>query len=91
MLETKVNFVGSSVFVRTVTYAYTGEVVHFDADWVVLKDVAWIADSGRWSEACKTGEFSEVEAYPDDVTTSVSRGAIVEICEWPHELPRETK
>ena len=83
--------VGNKVFVRTVTYHYTGEIVIADGGGIVLKDAAWIADSGRFSDALKTGEFSEVEPYPDDVAVLLCFGAIVDVADWKHDLPRKQK
>lgn len=79
------------VFIRTVTYHYTGEVVGETENFFVLKNAAWIADSGRWGEALKTGNLDEVEAYPDEQETLIAKQSVVEILEWKHPLPRETK
>lgn len=60
--------VGQKIFVRTVTYHYTGEVKDISCyPYVQLKNAAWIADSGRFSDALKSCEFGEVEPYPDDI------------------------
>ncbi len=83
--------IDSKVFIRTVTFSYTGKVVSKDQEWITLENVAWIADSGRWGEFLKTGEADEVEAYPDEIQVSIARGAVVEVCQWPHDLPRVTK
>lgn len=82
--------VGSAVFVRTVTHYYTGEVVRVDKDWLVLRNVAWIADTGRFSEALKTGTLNEIEPYPAGEVL-IARGAIVDVSLWTHALPREMK
>ena len=81
---------GSAIIIRTVTYHYTGEVVACDDRWLTLKDVAWIADSGRWSNALRTGVLSEVEPYPDGEVL-IAIGAVTDISEWTHELPRAVK
>ena len=78
--------VGDVVFVRTVTYHYTGRISAIYAGEIVLEDAAWIADSGRFGAALATGELSEVEPYPGSVI--VSRGAIVDVSAWAHPLPR---
>jgi len=83
--------IGEAVFVRTVTYHATGRLVGVYANEIVLADAAWIADSGRWSNALATGTLSEVEPYPDGMTIIISRGAIVDVCPWRHPLPRTTK
>ncbi len=81
--------VGASVIVRSVMFFYTGRVVSIDETWLVLSDAAWIADTGRWSEALKTGSLGEVEPYPDVV--AISKGAIVDVSTWSHTLPRGVK
>ena len=77
---------GKCYFVRTVTYHYTGRLVSVTESDLVLDEAAWIADSGRFSNAIATGSLSEVEPYPGKVI--LSRGAIVDACEWNHMLPR---
>ena len=80
---------GTSVFVRTVTYHYTGRIVAITDSDIVLEDAAWVADSGRFANALATGTLNEVEPYPDRVI--IARGGIVDCCEWKHPLPRKTK
>jgi hypothetical protein len=82
--------VGKSVLVRAVTHYYTGRVVAFSAEELLLEDAAWIADTGRFATALRTGVLSEVEPYPDGVV-SINRGAIVDVSEWKHALPRDQK
>lgn len=68
------DMVGKSVFIRTVTYHYTGKVVKIIGDFVELEKAAWIADSGRFTDALATEEFSEVEVYKNPIrvnTTSI--------------------
>ena len=83
------NMMGKTVFIRTVTMYHTGRVVDMDDKFIVLEDAAWIADTGRFSDALKSGNLSEVE--PVDGLVRVSLGAIVDVFEWSHELPREKK
>ena len=78
----------TNVFVRTVTFHYTGRITNETTDAILaLADAAWIADSGRFSTALNKGKLSEVEPYPDGVIF-LPIGAIVDISEWKHELPR---
>jgi hypothetical protein len=81
--------VGNSVLIRTVTYFQLGRVVELSDTEVVLEDASWVADTGRFGAALKSGVFSEVEVFPEPV--SVARGSIVDVTKWPHSLPRETK
>ncbi len=74
------------VLIRTVTMIQVGRVVHADQDWIVLDDAAWVADTGRFHDALRDGTLSEVEPFPLPVW--VSRGAIVDMTEWTHDLPR---
>jgi hypothetical protein len=82
---------GNKYFIRTVTHYYTGELVEMTDRFLVLKHAAWIADTGRFADALTNGEFAEVEPYPDGVQVLISMGAVVDICDWSHPLPREQK
>jgi hypothetical protein len=83
--------VGKSYFVRGVTHYYTGRLTSVTDSDLVLEDAAWIADTGRFSNAMKEGEskFNEVEPFFKPVI--ISRAAIVDITEWPHDFPRNQK
>ncbi len=81
--------VGECVFIRTVTAYFTGRIVAVTSADIVLADAAWIADTGRFSAALKTGTLGEVEPYPDGVT--VSRGGVIDVSPWKHALPRDVK
>jgi hypothetical protein len=81
---------GKNIFIRTVTHHYTGKFVMVSDGFIVLEKAAWIADDGRFSDCIKTGKISEVEPYFDDRMT-VSVGAIIDSCEWKHDLPRSQK
>jgi hypothetical protein len=86
--------VGDSVFVRTVTYHYTGRISAIYPGEIVLADAAWIADSGRFHVALATGTLSEVEPYPErggNGSVILNRGAIVDVSPWTHPLPRVPK
>ena len=82
-------YVGKNVFVRTVTHHYTGHLLASDGQFLKLADAAWIADDGRFTQALNDGALNEVEPYPGEVL--VGAGAIVDLCEWLHDLPRTQK
>lgn len=69
--------IGEKYFIRTVTFHYTGKLVEVFKDELVLEDVAWIADDGRFADALKKKEFNEVEPYPDGPVI-IGRGAILD-------------
>lgn len=79
---------GNQVIIRTVTLHYTGRVIATDDHWIHLDDAAWIADTGRWAEALKSGKLNEVEPYPG--RCSIPVGCIVDVSPWDHPLPRTT-
>ena len=81
--------VGKSYFIRGVTYHYVGRLVEITEKELVLEDAAWVADSGRFATALKSGELSEVEPYPNKVI--INRTAIMDASLWPHDLPRSQK
>ncbi len=81
--------VGGKYFFRTVTYFATGEVESIKGDFLVLKDAAWIADTGRFTQALATGVLSEVE--PVEVPMYLNTNTISDSFDWIHELPRTQK
>jgi hypothetical protein len=81
--------VGCAYFIRTVTMHVIGRLVAVYEHELVLEDAAWVADSGRFANALKTGALSEVEPFISAVI--VGRGSIIDATEWGHALPRETK
>lgn len=80
---------GKNVFIRTVTHYYTGHLLTADGPFFHLEDAAWIADTGRFADALATGTLSEIEPYPG--SCFVSAAAIIDLCEWQHDLPRVQK
>ena len=81
--------IGRQYLIRTVTLYYTGILTRITETDLVLENAAWIADTGRFSTALKTGSLSEVEPFVDPVI--VPRGGIIDATNWPHALPREQK
>ena len=81
--------IGRKYMIRTVTMIQLGEVTKITGRSIVMKDACWVADTGRFSEALKTGVLKEVEMFAKPVI--VSFGAIVDATEWGSELPTKTK
>lgn len=87
--KTKVDGVwqtGKAYFVRTVTNYFTGRLVTVTPQELLFADAAWVADTGRFADALKSGTLGEVEPYPGEVI--VGRGALVDACLWDSDLPR---
>lgn len=80
---------GDGVFIRSVTFHYVGRVERVTRSWIYLSDASWVAESGRFSEALSHGALNEVERMPGIV--SIARGAIVDVADWTHALPVDTK
>lgn len=80
--------IGSSYFIRTVTYHVVGEVKEIKGPFLVLSEASWVADSGRFSKAISEGELSEVEYVGKMIVNTTS---ISDACEWKHNLPKVTK
>jgi hypothetical protein len=69
--------VGETYLIRTVTMIDTGRLVGVTDQELVLKDAAWIADTGRFADAIKSAEFNEVEPFPDGEVI-IGRGAVID-------------
>lgn len=76
---------GASYLIRTVTMTITGRVVAVYSREIVLECAAWVADTGRFYDALKTGNLNEVEPMPGLVI--VGRGSVVDATVWLHDLP----
>lgn|SRR3990167_1324085 len=81
--------VNKAYFIRTVTYFTTGRVKAIVGNFLVLEDAAWIADTGRFSDAIAKGVMAEVE--PTEVTMYVNMNSITDAFDWLSNLPREQK
>lgn len=81
--------IGKNYLIRTVTMIQTGRLVAVTQQELVLEDAAWIADTGRFADALKTGKFNEVEPFPDGQVI-VGRGAVIDAVQIT-ALPREQK
>lgn len=80
--------IGDIYLIRTVTNYLIGRVVSVGAQEIELEDAAWVAYTGRSSEALQSGSLEEVEPCPDGQWI-VGRGAIVDAGPWVHGLCRE--
>lgn len=69
--------VGKSYLIRTVTMIDTGTLVSVDDHEILLKDAAWVADTGRFHQTLRTLSFEEVEPFPDGLV-AVGRGSIID-------------
>ena len=70
--------IGKTYFIRTVTMAQAGKLVAVTEKELVLENAAWIADTGRFMGALVSGNFSEVEPFPEGERVIVGRGAIID-------------
>lgn len=82
--------VGRDYLIRTVTMTLTGRLVAVFEQEIVLEYAAWIADTGRFSDALKTGSLDEVEPIPDGPVI-IGRGSVIDAAVWDYELPRTQK
>lgn len=83
--------IGQAYYIRTVTHHQTGRLVAVTDKELVMEDCAWIADSGRWADAHKTGDLGEVEPFPEGERVIIGRGALIDAVPWNHSLPCSQK
>ena len=81
--------IGKAYLIRTVTHIDIGIVKEVGDKELVLSEASWIADTGRYHDALKTGDLNEVEPYINDVI--LGRGAIVDATIWEKDLPRSQR
>jgi len=80
--------IGQAYLIRTVTMYQVGILVAVFPQEIVLKDAAWVADTGRFEKCLREGKLDEIEPI-EKGNMIVGRGAIVDVAEWHHEIPRE--
>lgn len=81
--------VGDAYLIRTVTNYWTGRVTAVVGDFLVLSDAAWIADTGRYSEATDEAHLKEVEPCAEPVF--IGMGSVIDARMWTSALPRKIK
>jgi hypothetical protein len=87
-INTLKEMVGKKFFFRTVTYHLTGRVKKIIGSILELEDAAWIADSGRFMTAIKSGTLNEVEPVG---IAFLNVNSITDFFPWTHKLPTEQK
>jgi hypothetical protein len=69
--------VGEAYLIRTLSMTWHGVVTDIIGDFLVLRQAAWIADTGRFTQALEdANNFNEVEPAPNPVIVGI--GAIVD-------------
>lgn len=81
--------IGESYLIRTVTMIVLGKLESVYETELVLSSASWVADTGRFYNALKTGKLNEVEPFTNDVI--VGRSALIDATIWTHALPKEQK
>ena len=69
--------IGAVYLIRTVTMIDVGRVVAASKQYIVLEDAAWVADTGRFSDALKSCSFNETEPFPDGHVI-INAGSIID-------------
>ena len=81
--------VGKVYFIRTVTMHLIGTLKAINEKEMLLDTAVWVADSGRFYDALKTGKLNEVEPFVNQVI--VNRSSVVDATVWQHPIPTEQK
>ena len=80
---------GNNVLIRTVTFFHVGRVESVTDSEILLSQASWVADTGRFHTALRTGALNEIEPFVGPV--SINRGVVVDVADWTHLLPTEQK
>ena len=83
--------IGQNYLIETCTKYFTGKLERVTDKELVISNAAWVADTGKYSTALATGDFSEVEMMPMECRPIISRGAIVTVIPVSFTLPSTTK
>jgi hypothetical protein len=83
--------IGENCFIRTVTHHYVGRLIAVYPLELVMEKVSWIPDDGRFADAMATGNFNEVEPYPEDKKIIIGRYSILDASTCDYPLPHKQK
>jgi hypothetical protein len=81
--------IGEKYFIRTVTHYYTGYLLDIVGKFIILDDCCWIADTGRFMQAVKGGDFNEIEPMGNSVI--VNSDSIIDAVIANFQLPNSQK
>lgn len=85
--------IGQNYLIRLVTTFYVGSLQAVYDDVLVLSQASWVADTGRFHNALKSGleseSDSEYEPFVHDVI--ISRGALIDATVYDFPLPTTQK
>lgn len=79
--------IGNNVLIRTVTLYHTGKIELLTKEEIVLSSAAWIPDVGRFHETVKEGTVKLAEVEPFAGNVSINRGGVIDVTDWPGDLP----
>ena len=82
------DLIGRKYFFRTVTYHLLGKVVKRIANFLLLEDAIWVADSGRFMQAIQNGELGE---YEEVGKAYVNLNSVTDFIPWIHKIPKGQK
>jgi len=81
--------VGGKYLIRTVTHYWTGQLVAVGQQELILKNAAWIADTGRFHDCATKATFNEIEPVYGNVI--IGRASVIDAIVWSHPLPQVQK
>lgn len=85
--------IGKHYFIRTVTMSHVGKLEKVFDDTLVLSGASWVADSGRLSDAMRSGleavSSSELEPFVNNII--IGRGALIDATVYNFPLPTKQK
>jgi len=83
--------IGKDYFIRTVTHYFTGRLIWVGEKEIVLEDVSWIADTGRFNQFVAGKTVNEVEPFIAGKAVIIGRGSIIDMTEREGGLLLEVK
>ncbi len=81
--------VGDAYLIRTVTMILLGRIEWVGDKEIEMSSASWVADTGRFYDAIKTGKLNEVEPFTNNIL--IGRGSLIDATIWTHKLPDTQK